>query len=293
MLNKIKGGLMGIAVGDALGAPLEFMQQEEIEEQYGQVESMIGGGWLNLKPGQVTDDTMMTLCVARGILANPNNPVDEIGQEFVRWYEGNPPDIGNSCKVSIQLYLEQGDWHEASKAAHHSLKKSGGNGSLMRTLPIAFAYHYKLDKMLKVTSDVSKMTHWEEVTDHACQIYNCLILAYLGGRIEKEELIAQMLELYPSTSGLLDLRDIPPSGYVRDSLYHALQCFILTDNFRDCVIRAANLGGDADTIAAITGGLAGVYYGIDAIPTEWIEALDPQIREEIVRVSEELALVER
>lgn len=288
MIEKIQGGLLGVAIGDALGAPVEFMTAEEIEEIYGQVETMIGGGWLDLAPGAVTDDTMMTLCVARGILANPEKPVETIGEEFVQWYKTNPPDIGNSCRTSIELFLELGDWKEAGKKAHHRLGKSGGNGSLMRTLPIAFAYRHNLEQMLKITTDVSTMTHWDDDAAHACHIYNCLILAYLGGRKEKDVLVEQMLELYPSTEGLLELRDIPPTGYVRDTLYHALTCFILTDNFRDCVIRAANLGGDTDSIAAIAGGLAGVYYGKDAIPAEWLDALNPEVREELERLGEEL-----
>lgn len=288
MQNKIKGGLFGVAVGDALGAALEFMTAEEIEEQYGQVETILGGGWLNLEPGQVTDDTMMTIGVARGVLTNPGEPVQEVGNEFVRWYQGNPPDIGNSCRASIEYFLEKGDWMVASELAHQRLGKSAGNGSLMRTLPIAIAYRHDLERMLEVTYAISKMTHWEEMAAEACQIYSCLVLAYLGGREEKESLVAQMLELYPSTSGLLDLRNLPPSGYVRDTLYHVLTSFIRTDSFADCLIRSVNLGGDADTIGAIAGGIAGVYYGYDAIPAEWIEQLDGAIREELTELSERL-----
>lgn len=288
MLEKIAGGLFGLAVGDALGAPVEFMTATEIFEKYGQVDSMIGGGWLNLHPGQVTDDTQMMLGIARGILRNYTDPVPAIGEEFVKWYETNPPDIGNICRESIKFFLEQGDWYKASETAHHRLGKSGGNGSLMRTLPVAFAYRGDLERMFKVTSDISRMTHFEEITDHACQIYNCIILAYLSGRKEKEELIAQVLEIFPTTSGLLELLNVPPTGYVRDSLYHALTCFIRTDNFRDCLVRAVNTGGDADSIGAIAGGLAGVYYGKDAIPGEWLDALDPAIQEELNELSEKL-----
>lgn len=289
MQNRIKGGLFGVAVGDALGAALEFMTAEEIEEEYGQVETILGGGWLNLQPGQVTDDTMMTLGVARGILANPAEPVAAIGEEFVRWYQSNPPDIGNSCRASIERFLEQGDWMAASEFAHQRLGQSGGNGSLMRTLPVAIAYRSDLEQMLEVTYNVSRMTHWEEIAAQMCQIYNCLLMAYLGGLQEKESLIVQMLELYPTTAGLLEMRNLPPSGYVRDTFYHALTSFIRTGSFADCLIRAVNLGGDADTIGAVTGGLAGVYYGFEAIPTEWVEMLEPTIREELEELSERLA----
>lgn len=288
MLDKIAGGLFGLAVGDALGAPVEFMTAAEIFEKYGQIDSMIGGGWLNLHPGQVTDDTQMMLGIARGILQDYTNPVPAVGDEFVKWYQTNPPDIGNICRESIRLFLEEGDWHQASETAHKRLGKSGGNGSLMRTLPVAFAYHGDLEQMLRTTSEISRMTHWEEITDHACQIYNCIILAYLSGRREKEELIAQVLEIYPTTAGLLELLNVPPTGYVRDSLYHALMSFIRTDNFRDCLISAVNVGGDADSIGAIAGGLAGVYYGKAAIPGEWLNALDPAVSQELQSLSEKL-----
>ncbi len=287
MIDQITGGFYGLAIGDALGAPLEFMTAEEIEEQYGQVETMIGGGWLNLKPGQITDDTNMSLCIARGIVRNPADPIAEIGREFVKWYETDPPDIGNSCRESIRLYVEKGDWFSASKEADILLGKSGGNGSLMRTLPIALAYRSKLELMLKITSSVSKMTHWDELADHACQVYNILILAYLKGQRDKENLIQQVLALYPDLSDLLDLKNIPPSGYVRDSLYHALMSFILTENFADCLIRAVNLGGDADSIGAIAGGLAGVYYGLTNIPGEWLTSIEKGVQEEIEYLSGE------
>jgi ADP-ribosylglycohydrolase len=87
------------------------------------------------------------------------------------------------------------------------------------------------------------------------------------------------------------MRNLPPSGYVRDTLHHALVSFIRTDSFADCLIRAVNLGGDADTIGAVAGGLAGVYYGFDAIPTEWVETLEPAIRAELEELSERLAAV--
>lgn len=292
MRQKIRGGLFGVAVGDALGAALEFLTAEEIEEIYGQVETILGGGWLNLEPGQVTDDTMMTIAVARGIIADPANPVEEIGKEFVRWYQSDPPGIGQSCRAGIENFLTRGDWMEASQAAHRQLGKSGGNGSLMRTLPIALGYRHDLERMLEVTYDVSKMTHWERIAADACQVYNCLLIAYLGGMEEKESLIEQMLELYPTTAGLLEMRGLPPSGYVRDTLHHALISFIRTDSFADCLIRAVNLGGDADTIGAVAGGLAGVYYGFEAIPAEWISLLDPAVRAELEELGERLAAIQ-
>lgn len=293
MFKKIAGGFFGLAVGDALGAPLEFMSAEEIETKYGRVDSMLGGGWLNLIPGQVTDDTTMALCVSRGIVANYHEPIEVIGEEFVKWYRTNPSDIGNSCRNSIAMYLKIGDWFTASQMAHKQLGRSGGNGSLMRTLPIALAYRDNIEQMLELTESVSKMTHWENIAHDACKVYNRLAHAYLKGDTEKEALIKRCLRQFSSFHDLLDLKSVPPSGYVRDSLYHALQSFIKTDNFHDCLIRAINLGGDTDSIGAIAGGLAGVFYGIDSIPLEWKKGLDGERYDEILHLSQQISKIQQ
>ena len=102
MLDKIKGGLFGLAIGDALGGTTEFMTKEEIKEKYGSVNEIIGGGYWGLKPGETTDDTAMTVAVALGIMANSNHPIEEIGKRFLRWQNSDPKDIG----VTIRTVFE-------------------------------------------------------------------------------------------------------------------------------------------------------------------------------------------
>ena len=99
--NHIAGALYGVAVGDALGGPLEFMTAEQIKKTHGRVTTMIGGGWLNLRPGETTDDTAMTLAVAEGIIANPEDPTEEIGRRFLAWADSGPKDIGGTCAAAI------------------------------------------------------------------------------------------------------------------------------------------------------------------------------------------------
>ncbi|WP_346010314.1 ADP-ribosylglycohydrolase family protein [Paenibacillus sp. SYP-B3998] len=94
--NKIKGGLYGVAIGDALGGTTEFFTRKEIQQKHGFLTEIIGGGVWDLEPGEVTDDTMMTLCVAEGILANPSDPMISIGEKFLEWYRSDPKDIGNN-----------------------------------------------------------------------------------------------------------------------------------------------------------------------------------------------------
>ena len=100
--NRIAGALYGVAIGDALGAPLEFMSKEEISRKHGRVTEMIGGGWLNVVPGEITDDTQMTLAVAEGIIEGPDNPIQAIGKRFIEWARSGPKDIGGTCSMSIR-----------------------------------------------------------------------------------------------------------------------------------------------------------------------------------------------
>ena len=150
-LDRIRGALYGVAVGDALGGPLEFMSDRQIRDAYGRVTDMIGGGWLNLKPGEVTDDTQMTLCVARGILDalegdNGLDLVASVGQQFIAWADSKPKDIGGACSHSIAVAKRLGrirwkgvptaaDWEEAARQTRRDGGRPvEGNGALMRTV---------------------------------------------------------------------------------------------------------------------------------------------------------------
>jgi len=115
MLDKIEGSLFGMAVGDALDGTTEFMSEHEIKKCYGRINEIIGGGCWNLKPGETTDDTDMTICVLKGIIANPQNPIAEIGKEFLRWWESDPKDIGITVQTAFNCY--QGDWFQAAEKA--------------------------------------------------------------------------------------------------------------------------------------------------------------------------------
>lgn len=270
--NRILGGLFGVACGDALGGTLEFMSKDEIKRRYGYLKDIIGGGCWRLQPGEVTDDTMMTIAVAEGILDNPENPVDYIGKRFIEWYDSNPKDIGNIIRIAFGEYKRSGDWTKAAYNAHHLTGgMSAGNGSLMRCLPVAL-YYSDVDKMLEITVSQNMLTHYDQKAADACRFYNLLAYDYLNDK-PKMPAINEHIEEYPDYRQVFRLSkdELKPTGYVFDTLICALWCFINTSSFEYAVCEAANLGGDADTIAAITGGLAGVYYGYDAIPERWKE----------------------
>lgn len=163
---------------------------------------------------------------------------------------------------------------KASYYAHRATGgMSAGNGSLMRRLPVAL-YYNDVDKMLEITASQSMLTHYDGKAAEACKFYNMLAYRYLNDK-PKIPTIEECIEKYPDYKQVFRLtkKELKPSGYVLDTLICALWCFINTSSFEDAVCEAANLGGDADTTAAITGGMAGVYYGYDAIPDGWKEKI--------------------
>lgn len=272
--SKIIGGLFGVACGDALGGTLEFLSKKEGKEEYGYLKEIIGGGVWNLKPGEVTDDTMMTIAVAEGVLENPKEPLKAIGKNFISWYDTNPKDVGNTVKLALEGYKKYNSWKRAALYAHKQLgEHSGGNGTLMRCIPVAL-YYDDLEKIIKISRAQSMLTHYDEKAAEACELYNTMIYRYLNGE-EKLKVIEEEIIKYQDYEEIVDTNKIElnPSGYVVDTLQCALWCFINTNNAEDAICEAANLYGDPDTIGAIAGGLAGVYYGIDEIPKTWTEKI--------------------
>ena len=296
--DKIAGALYGVVVGDALGGPLEFMTAEQIAQRHGLVTEMIGGGWLNLRPGETTDDTVMTMAVAEGIMEAPESPIPSIGARFIRWANSGPKDIGGTCRASIghaaflagkKQYedypiLTEDIWFAAAQeTAKQNHGRSGGNGALMRAVYPALYYPEK-EQAIQKTLDQGRMTHWDADSDEACKIYadvlHCIIEAAAASLNEPTVIFIEASDILRGTK--YDIAEIShagsrgelnPSGYVVDSLKCALYALWDGHNFDEVIIKAANMGGDADTIAAICGGLAGALYGFATIPQEWISAL--------------------
>lgn len=289
--NAIKGALYGVAIGDALGAPLEFMSAKEIADRHGKVTEMIGGGWLCVTPGEVTDDTQMTLAVAEGIIENPDSPIEAIGERFIAWARSGPKDIGGTCSRSIYGAAREGvkrpteaAWFNASKdTAKANGRRSGGNGALMRTVYPGLYYQGRL-MAVETAGAIAQMTHWDKKSTEACNFYTEMI-HLITESISREEALQIIRDVLKDSEYSLKARkQLKPTGYVVDSFNCALHSIAATGTFEEAIIEAANLGGDADTIAAITGGLAGAIYGYNEIPERWIRTLDPKIREQLDRL---------
>lgn len=286
--SRVLGGLLGLACGDALGGTLEFLSEAEGRIRYGYLKDIIGGGCWDLKPGEVTDDTMMTIAVAEGILENPQNPVSHIGEKFIDWYKSRPKDVGNIINLALSAYIESGSWEIAAASAHGFNEGiSAGNGSLMRCIPVAL-YYKDPEIMTNVTVGQSKLTHYDDKATRACVFYNNLISGYLNGET-KITFIKEMLSVYPEYSKVLNMSkcNLKSSGFVVDSLISSLWCFINTNTFEEAVCEAVNLCGDADTVGAITGGLAGAYYGAESIPLRWSEKI--LVKDKLTELAHRLA----
>ena len=269
--SKIKGSLYGFAIGDAMGATTEFMEEIQIKEKYNEVRDIIGGGWLHLKPGEVTDDTQMTLCVCEAIehayhsIFEDNEQfvmydeiLDRCCENFVKWYKSNPKDVGACCSRVISKcapYTCHESWHLIADDP-----ESLGNGSLMRTMPIILA---GLSKETAISQ--GRLTHNNIMCDTAIEIYydNMEKLLYYNKFRNYATALAE------------------PTGHVLKTLNNSLYWVQNTKTFEDSIINAVNHGGDADTIAAITGSMAGALYGFEAIPKRWIDQLSPEVKVEL------------
>jgi ADP-ribosyl-[dinitrogen reductase] hydrolase len=268
--DAIRGGIFGLAVGDALGGPVEFLSAEEIKKQYGYLTKMVGGGWLDLRPGETTDDTAMMACVARGLIECPLDPVDAIGRYFMAWYQSKPKDIGNATHAALGL-------RECGVGWDRTGQESEGNGCLMRTLPVSYVYR-PTTTIWRAAGKIAGMTHKTRAAKELCGNYNLLISFIIEGVEVKSWMIPGEIHAIDTGS-----RAMEPTDHCLNTLHNAIWGLVQTTNFEDALTWVVNLGGDADTAGAVAGGLAGTYYGYDAIPKRWLDTLEGKDRlDEIV-----------
>ncbi len=291
--------MMGLVVGDALGCPVQFMSREEIAKRAkGPVKEMEAGGAFNTPKGTWTDDSSLALAALDSIRRLGKVDLDDIMNCFVEWYEegaftpfGEAFDIGNTCSLAIEKYEREKD----PMTCGGTTERSNGNGSLMRIMPAClYAYDSKLPaaEAVKTVHEVGGLTHNHLRAKIACGLYYFCVKEILDGegsltgRLQRGldkgfsfyegDLINNLeLEHYRRLWNLEEFAKVPEdeiksSGYVVDSLEAAIWSLIGTDSLEACLLKAVNLGDDSDTVGAITGGLAALFYGYGAIPSEWL-----------------------
>ena len=277
-INQYKGALVGLAIGDALGATVEFMKPEQIRAQYGELRDIIGGGWLELKPGEVTDDTHMSLCVARSLVVNHGYNSADMADRLLTWYRLYPKGTGKACRDGLERFARTGE------TVRPPDEKTAGNGALMRILPIILYFVQQPDLLNQTMLHHAHLTHTSQVSDAACICYTELILKVLSGAgFEELQSAVGDYKWQPNEY------DGKSGGYVIETLTTVLHCFFTTTSFEDALVKCVNLGGDADSTGAILGGLAGAYYGYDAVPERWKQALDHQVHDELIELADILA----
>jgi ADP-ribosyl-[dinitrogen reductase] hydrolase len=270
-LHRALGAYLGLAVGDALGATVEFMSGPEIVARYGLHNQLLGGGWLHLKPGQVTDDTEMALALGDALVASGGWDLRAIANAFVAWMRRDPVDIGNTCRRGIVHYLSTGELSVPPS------RGDGGNGAAMRHLPVVLATWHDEAALGRRCLQQAHLTHHHPKSDAATIVLARLTrqLLLFGAEAACDAIAAELIGQHPD----FQFRPWPGrnSGYVVDTVQTVFDAFFNTDNFEDCVVRAVNRGGDADTAGALAGQLAGALYGAEGIPNRWLRRLDPSV----------------
>ncbi len=278
--DRFRGCLLGLATGDAVGTAVEFAPRGS----FSPLADMVGGGPFALEPGQWTDDTSMALCLGASLAERGTfDPADQM-RRYLRWRDdgymssnGRCFDIGSTVAAALRRFEATGDPYSGSTAPH-----SAGNGCIMRLAPVPMFYWPDRDAAVVRAGDSARTTHGATECVDASRLFGLMLFRALDGQAATEILFA------PADLGLLApriaalaagaYRDKQPdairgAGYVVDCLEAALWCFWTTDSFPAAVLKAANLGEDADTTAAVCGQIAGAYYGAEAIPPAWRQRL--------------------
>jgi ADP-ribosyl-[dinitrogen reductase] hydrolase len=290
--ERTLGGLWGSLAGDALGVPVEFQNRAAV--QTNPVTGMRGYGTHQQPPGTWSDDSSMLLCTVESLLAQEFSPED-LAQRFLRWDRENywtPHGIVFDMGIATSQAIRR------IAAGTPPLDCGGrdlydnGNGSLMRILPVCLRFaEADDDAFVQRIEQASSITHGHRRSLMACVMHGLVVRRLLRGEVPAAAVAGAQKEfraLYepywsddlPAFRNVLDPRlgespecEICSDGYVIHTLEASLWCLLTTGNFADCTLKAVNLGGDTDTTGCVAGGLAGVAYGIPAIPADWISAL--------------------
>jgi ADP-ribosyl-[dinitrogen reductase] hydrolase len=274
--DRYRGTLIGSAVGDALGATVEFMSRADIQGRFGVHREITGGGWLHLPAGEVTDDTQMARCLARSLVERAAFDGDDIAAKFVEWYRSDPPDIGNTTVHAIMQLASGTHWTEAGQRTHEALRpRDASNGSIMRAAPVALFARGNREQLATFSIDQSRITHANPLCLDSCVALNVAIAALLDDpsadpiAVALESTSNEQVNAAIQAASSASAETLDASGYVLATLQSSFWALVNHESFEDVVVAAVNLGDDADTTGAVAGALAGARWGYAAIPERW------------------------
>lgn len=291
LLERYEGTLLGLACADALGGAVEFLPRFVIKRQFPEgVLEITGGGPHGLRLGEVTDDTAMAMAIARA--CGPQGiDLDDVVANFVSWYRSDPKDIGITTSRALSKLAAGVAWREiGDKMMRETPGKLAGNGTVMRTAPLALRFRRNRDALRQVSIDTARMTHPDPMATWGAVALNQAIAHLLEGgdvatvqdaavtEVANDAVVTTILE-----SVERDYDAVSSDGFVLHTLGAAFWCLAHHDSAEEAIVAAVSMGDDSDTTGAVTGALVGARYGRSAIPERWLSVLEP--RDELVELA--------
>lgn len=289
--QRYEGTLLGLAAADALGGAVEFMPRQAIKRAHPEgVREITGGGPHGLRPGEVTDDTAMALAIARACTEDGID-LDQVAANFLEWYRSDPKDIGITTSRALGKLDAGVPWREVGdRMMQETPSKLAGNGSVMRCAPVALRFRHDRAALREISLETARMTHADPMAMWGTVALNQAIAYLLDGGtldglvpaatedIENDEVATTIREARDRA-----YEDVRSGGFVLETLGASFWSLTHRDSAEEAIVTAVSMGNDTDTTGAVTGALAGGYYGADAIPSRWLEVLEP--RDELVQLA--------
>jgi ADP-ribosyl-[dinitrogen reductase] hydrolase len=276
--ERARGAMVGLAIGDALGAPVEFKDRDSFPE----VREMLAGGYFKLPAGAWTDDTAMALCLADSLIHDSDLDARDLLNRFLGWIYANENTSNGQCiGVGQNTFAVLGNYRRTGALTAPPIKgRSDGNGALMRLAPVACRHWADPTKARLIARSQSYTTHASELSAAACDAVAAILCDLIAGQPWQDALSGITNDIWPEEIRTIlagswnkPRNEILSSGYVVHTLEAALWAVGTTANFEEALIAAVNLGNDADTVGAVAGQLAGARYGIRAVPSRWSDML--------------------
>jgi ADP-ribosyl-[dinitrogen reductase] hydrolase len=295
--DRYEGCLLGLAVGDALGSPLEFMGSEQIRIKHGWVSDMIGGGWLGLRPGETTDESALVLALGASLTEKGGVDVDDVAARYREWFRTAPNDVEPTTKAALEALEEgHGPADAASRAKELTTDQAASSGTLVRAVPIALLLRADPRRMLDAVAREAALTHADSRSVGGAVAVAAVLAQILGGERDRAAIVdAAHDELDRIATDLPNVLPDPvtkdesalrPTRFVVDALETALVRWFRDPDLETCLTKTVNLGGCSGTTGALAGALAGATWGSAAIPRRW--ARNVQDRSSFVRLARAL-----
>ncbi|MGE4318994.1 MAG: ADP-ribosyl-[dinitrogen reductase] hydrolase [Deferribacterales bacterium] len=282
LFKRALGSYLGFAVGDALGATTEFMNPREIKVEFGVHNKIVGGGWLKLRAGRVTDDTEMSLALGDSIVERRGFNLKSVAEHYVRWMKSKPVDIGSTVRRGLRDFVVNGTLVSPES------EQSAGNGAAMRNLPVILYSYKDWTYFERMSLGQGRITHNNIHSDVIMLIFGEMMRELLttGDKLKALDIGNRIVRENPKYSYSHYKGEC--SGYVVDTFKTVMNYFAEGETFEDTLVLVVNQGGDADTNGAIAGMLAGALYGVDEIPGKWLKKLDREVVDAIKQQTETL-----